>query len=547
MSTEVPRKLGDWTPAAKTDVFARKSSGLVRAASTLDASLVNLYVATFPIMVSFILGIVLPFYAGANLYLTLLIGALLALPILVTYAVATSVMRRSGGDYVFISRMLHPAVGFGANFVFVLFQILFLTSSGYYFCQWCLAPLARVIGAYSGDAGILAFATQLTTPLAIFIVSEIFVVGFGLLFIFRNTRSILKVFRFTLPISGLGLIAFAIALLANSSESLLANFDSYVAAAGGVSDASAAVKAAATDGGFALTGFSIGATLLAVTWPSFSLPYYLGSAYFAGEVRSGKRTQLLAGPLTAAVGVIGSILLITLSLGKLGDDFLGSVAYAGGEPLGLASAPTYMETAAAASGNPVLAVLIILGFGSWLVPTVPMSLLIMTRCMFAWSMDRVAPAALSRVSARTNTPYVSVIIVTVLSVVASWFWAYTSFFTVVVGAFGQIITLAIGCLAASLIPFKQKDLYETAPITGRLLGIPKLTIIGILGTLGALLIVINFALDPFSGVNPVASPTMFWVSLAMFPLGFALYFVAKAIRKSQGIDISLAYKQIPPD
>src|ERR1700709_1818400 len=100
MSTEAPRKLGDWTPAAKTDVFARKSSGLVRAASTLDASLVNLYVATFPIMVSFILGIVLPFYAGANLYLSVLIGFALSLPILVTYAVGSSVMRRSGGDYV---------------------------------------------------------------------------------------------------------------------------------------------------------------------------------------------------------------------------------------------------------------------------------------------------------------------------------------------------------------------------------------------------------------------------------------------------------------
>src|ERR1700754_1361867 len=94
---------------SNTDVFARKSSGLVRAASTFDASLVNLYTATFPIMVSFLLGIVLPFYAGANLYLTVLIGALLALPILGAYAVASSVMRRSGGDYVFISRLLHPA------------------------------------------------------------------------------------------------------------------------------------------------------------------------------------------------------------------------------------------------------------------------------------------------------------------------------------------------------------------------------------------------------------------------------------------------------
>ena len=162
-------------------------------------------------------------------------------------------------------------------------------------------------------------------------------------------------------------------------------------------------------------------------------------------------------------------------------------------------------------------------------------------------MDRVVPEKLGAVNPKTNSPWVAVLVIVILSAIASWFWAYTSFFTVVVGAFGQVITLAIGCLAASLIPFKQKDLYETAPITGRLLGIPKLTIIGILGALGALLIVINFALDPFSGVNPVASPTMFWVSLAMFPLGFALYFVAKAIRKSQGIDISLAYKQIPPD
>ena len=97
----------------------------------------NLYVATFPIMVSFLMGIVLPFYLGANLYVTVLIGFALALPILITYAVASSVMRRSGGDYVFIGRLLHPALGFGANFAFVVFNTLFLTSAGYIFCRWC--------------------------------------------------------------------------------------------------------------------------------------------------------------------------------------------------------------------------------------------------------------------------------------------------------------------------------------------------------------------------------------------------------------------------
>jgi hypothetical protein len=61
-------------------LFARRSSGLVRAASTSDASLVNLYTATFRDNGFVSAGIVLPFYGGANLYLTILIGALLAMP-----------------------------------------------------------------------------------------------------------------------------------------------------------------------------------------------------------------------------------------------------------------------------------------------------------------------------------------------------------------------------------------------------------------------------------------------------------------------------------
>lgn len=532
---------------ASEKLFARKSSGLVRAASTTDASLVNVYVATFPIMVSFLLSIVLPFYGGANLYLTLLIGAVVALPILITYAVASSIMRRSGGDYVFISRLLHPAVGFAANFVLVAFQVVFLTSSGYYFCLWCLAPLSRLIGVYAGSPGLINFANTLLQPLSIFIVSEVFVLGFGALFVVRSTRSILKIFRYTLPLSLIGLLAFAVGLLMHSTGTLHANFDHYIQGASGVKHATAVAAASAKANGFSIVPFSLAATVLAITWPSFSLPYYLGSAYFAGEVRSGRRVQLLAGPVTALVGVAGSLILLALSLGQLGSGFLGSIAAADPAKLGLGGAPTYMEVAAGSSGNIVLGVLILIGFGSWLIPTVPMSLLIMTRCILGWSMDRVVPDALSKVSGRTNSPYVAVIVVTAVSAVISWFWAYTSVFTVVVGAFGQVITLGIGCLAASLIPWKQRDLYETSPIAGYLGRLPKLTIIALLGALGALLITVNFARDPSSGVNVQASPVMFWVSIGMFPAGVALYYLSGAIRRHQGIDLSLAFREIPPE
>jgi APA family basic amino acid/polyamine antiporter len=537
----------DAHPPGGPQVFARRSSGLVRAASTTDASLVNIYVATFPIMVSFLLSIVLPFYGGANLYLTLLIAGIVTMPILITYAVASSIMRRSGGDYVFISRLMHPAVGFGANFVLVAFQIVFLTSSGYYFCLWCLSPLSRLIGVYAASPGLINFANTLVHPISIFIVSEIFVVGFGLVFIFRSTRSILKIFRYTLPLSLIGLLAFAIGLLMHSTSTLHSNFDTYIQGASGVKNATAVAAASAKANGFSLLPFSLGATVLAITWPSFSLPYYLGSAYFAGEVRSGRRVQLLAGPVTALIGLAGSLILVALSLGRLGSGFLGSMAAADPSKLGLGSSPTYMEVSAGSTGNIVLGVLILIGFGSWLVPTVPMSLLIMTRCMFGWSMDRVAPDALSRVSSRTNSPYVSVIVVTVMAAVISWFWAYTSVFTVVVGAFGQVITLGIGCLAASLIPFKQKDLYATSPIAGYLGRLPKLTIVAVLGALGALLIVLNFARDPSSGVDVNSSPVMFWVSIGMFPAGVALYYLSGAIRRRQGIDLGLAFREIPPE
>lgn len=529
------------------EVFARRSSGLVRAASTFDASLVNLYTATFPIMVSFLLGIVLPWYAGANLYLCLVIAGVLAMPILVAYAVASSVMRRSGGDYVFISRTIHPALGFAANFAFVVFQIVFLTSSGYYFCLWCLSPLARLLGVEFGNQSLLDLSNTLLQPLSILIVSEIFVVGFGLLFILRPTRSILRIFRYTLPLSAIGLVAFVIAMLIHSTADLHANWDSYVSAAGGVPNATAAAAASAAQNGFAIVSFSLAATVLAITWPSFSLPYYLGSAYFAGEVRARKSAQLLAGPITAVIAVIGSVVLIAISLGRLGADFLGSISAADPASMGLGGTPTYMEVAAGSSGNTVLGVLIIVGFGSWLIPTVPMSLLIMTRCMFGWSMDRVAPDALSKVGTRTSSPYVAVIVVTVAAAVISWFWAYTSVFTVVVGAFAQVITLGLGCLAAALIPMRFRDQYATSPIRGRILGVPKLTLIGLLGALAAVLIVWNFARDPSSGVSVEVSPGMFWFSLAMFPIGVLLYYVSYVVRRAQGVDLSLAFREIPPD
>jgi amino acid transporter len=528
-------------------VFARNSSGLVRAASATDASLVNMYVATFPIMLGFMLGVVLYWYPGVNIFWTIAIGFVLAIPIVIAYALASTILGRSGGDYVFISRAMHPALGFAANMVFVIFNTVFLTSTGFFFCLWCLSPLTRYLGIQLGNPDLISLSTWFTEPLAIFIVGELFVLGYAVLFIFGSIRAVLRVFRYTMVVSLLGLAATAIVLLANNPASVQAAFNSYVETASGIPNASQAVIDSAAANGFAIVPFSLAATILAVSWPSFSLPYYLGSAYFAGEVRSSKTAQLLAGPLTATIAFIAAMVLAFLVFNAIGEVFLGSLVAASPEATGLGGAPTYMEVAAIASGNPLVGALIIIGFGSWLFPTVPMSLLLMTRCIFAWSMDRVVPDTLAKVSDRSNSPVNAVILVTIVSVVVAWAWAYTSYFTVVVGAFGQIIALGIGCLAAAILPYRFKSLYDLSPVNWYVGGIPVLSIAGVAGAIGALLIVINFARDPSSGVNYEVSPTMFWGTLILFPIGLAIYYIAKYARARQGYDIGLAYRELPPD
>ena len=129
----------------------------------------------------------------------------------------------------------------------------------------------------------------LLQPLSIFIVSEVFVIGFGVLFVVRSTRSILKIFRYTLPLSLIGLLAFAVGLLMHSTRDAARELRPLRPGRQRGPACHRGGRRLREGERFLPVPFSLAATVLAITWPSFSLPYYLGSAYFAGEVRSGRR------------------------------------------------------------------------------------------------------------------------------------------------------------------------------------------------------------------------------------------------------------------
>ena len=98
------------TTAAKPEVFSRKASGLSRVMSPWSAFMYNFLT----------MGVIFPWtfvwapaaFPGVSVWMACLSAILLELPIALAYVWMATAMPRSGGDYVFQSRVLGGAIGF---------------------------------------------------------------------------------------------------------------------------------------------------------------------------------------------------------------------------------------------------------------------------------------------------------------------------------------------------------------------------------------------------------------------------------------------------
>ena len=107
-------------------LFVRRSLGLVREMSAGDALIGNILI--FNLVIASITLLLIPWtFPGASLPLSIVLTFIPAAFLATVYVLFGVAMPRSGGDYVFISRTLHPAVGFAANFSFVIWNA---TTSG---------------------------------------------------------------------------------------------------------------------------------------------------------------------------------------------------------------------------------------------------------------------------------------------------------------------------------------------------------------------------------------------------------------------------------
>ncbi|HUI86627.1 MAG TPA: hypothetical protein VLY21_05700, partial [Nitrososphaerales archaeon] len=116
-------------PASSSPVFTRGATGLVKDLDLFDVFSYNVAGWSGPALIA--TPLLLSALIGGVPAEWVVFSVLLALPVVFTYYVVSVTMPRTGSDYVFVSRVLHPSLGFVlAAFAGVLAPLVFLAGFG---------------------------------------------------------------------------------------------------------------------------------------------------------------------------------------------------------------------------------------------------------------------------------------------------------------------------------------------------------------------------------------------------------------------------------
>ena len=533
-------------PAAP-GLFTRKATGLVREGRTSDALFYNVMWSSVALTFAFYWLLYSFFYNGSNAILAFGMAAALGIPGAFLYAMLTQIMPRTGGDYVFNSRALHPSIGFAANASYCFWLAVVYGVYTTYFATYGIGAFSNMMAGYTGSSGWLSFGEWFSTEAGLFITGTaallisagIFVLG-GVRLFFR-----LQVGAFVLYILGAFLLPILIGLF-GSEAGFISNFNDYASNLG-ASNAFNAMQKSAADAGFVSSGFDFEATLKSVSVFWFIFGFIYSSNYFAGEIRLKKRTHMLSIPGAVAVAVVALLLLTPAYNSVVSYAVNGQLGFADPATYGFGGAPAYPELAAIASGSAVWGGIVILGFSLGLLIWLPQTMLLISRSMFAWSFDRIMPQQLSYVEPRSHSPVFAIAIVTVLAIASTAIYAFTEWFSTLSVLLGLSLTLLVTACAGIALPFTQRAMVENSPYNRRVAGIPLLSLVGGLALVGFGGAIAILLWDEGSGTSLSANPGKLELAVLVYVVAFAVYFISRAIRRSQGIDIELAHTELPPD
>src|SRR5579885_660953 len=176
---------------APVRTFERKATGLVRSGGTLDVLVYNMNFVSIGLMAVLVFLFSTAFYPGANLYVTSLLTFLAVIPTSLVFAMFAAAMPRSGGDYVYVSRTLHPALGMMSSFNNTVWWFIYGGVPSAFFARYGLGPFLRTVGDMAGSGTIVSWGNTLVGKKGTVICGTLLIVALCAIF----SRSLRLYFR----------------------------------------------------------------------------------------------------------------------------------------------------------------------------------------------------------------------------------------------------------------------------------------------------------------------------------------------------------------
>ena len=529
--------------AETSSVFVRNSTGLVRELSGWDVFVMNT-IGTNPMgnyAVLFTLGLAV--FIGANLWLSTLTGILIGISIVVLYGLFAAAMPRSGGDYVYVSRVLHPSVGFIISWLMLFTVAFYVGYNGWAFAAWIIPDVVGVFGQWIGSPLLVSIAAALPQTLWVVVVG---IVGLGLYYLIcsKGLRSVMRWQQLAFALAVLSFLVAIPMMLAAPAGSFITNFNSFAAHYG--TSASQVLAIAHKNGYTGAGGFSWGSTF--GFWPFVMelTGYAIISIPMGGEVRNAKRAQIRGIFWANAVGGVIVAIFFFVTAMKENANLAGALGYfnfinGAHSPFPF---PLYSQVLAGIITNsPWITLLVGLGVFFGIFAAGLTLALWATRYLFAWSFDRLAPSSLADIHEKSHSPRNALIVTMLVSWIFTLLLTFDVNFTFVSVGLLEIVLFIIVSIAGIVLPYKMKDLYN-ATIKGEVLGIPTIVLAAVISLIFNLIMAYYYLTNGAYG----ATSTISWEFVGVLLLsGIVFYTVRVQQLKSQGIDVNLAFKEIPPE
>jgi basic amino acid/polyamine antiporter, APA family len=529
-------------------LFTRQSSGLVRELGIPAATAISLAsVAVVNTFINFNAG--LTAFNQADMTLPLLLGAGIWLVAMFAYKYLLEAIPRAGGEYVYVSRIISPALGavFGIGICIAFTYILAANAN---FTAQYFPFLLTALGAAFGSSSISNAASQVTSQTAIATISVVMLLVVGA----ASWVSLRRLAQVILALVIVQLVAFLVLgwlLITHSHNDFITAFGAFSGHPTAFNDIIAAAKKDNIPLGVSLTSSLTVVPFMVLNYNGVLYSYYVG-----GELKRPGRTYIYASVISIVLLIVVWVGVWLLMLNTVGLDFMQSQAKLGSTDSAAYGAITSLQSSAGGlgyglvlSGDPVSKILIGIAVPSAELAVDLAFVAVITRVLFALAFDRLLPIGLAKVSERGAVPTNAIIVAVAGGIIFALLAAFLNLANIVanLALFVALIILA-GGVAATALPYRRPDLILKPGMkeVSKVGGIPVASLWGAATSVLALIVVILIVAHPeVFGAFTVSSVVTLVLVLGAGPV---IYLIARQMRLSQSsIDLRLAMRELPPE